>query len=317
MTAPITDPPLDAGVVEALGTDTTGDAQSHTPPQGRARLVWRRFRRNRLAMFGLIGLVLLFVLAYAGPMLTHWSYADIDPVNSESGPTADHWFGTDDVGHDVFAQTVRGMQKSLLIGLLVALLSTGTAGILGMSAAYFGGWADRIISWVTDLFLVIPSLLMLIVLSQYYQGKSWLILVVMIAAFSWMITARVVRGMTLTMREREFVRAARYMGVPSRTIIRRHIMPNISSILIVDYTLNVGGAIISEAFLSFLGFGIRAPEVSLGTVIDDGSQHATTDQWYLFAIPAGLLMLIILSVNFIGDGLRDALDPNSTGASAR
>lgn len=284
---------------------------------GRTALVWRRFRRNTFAMVGLVGLVLLFAFAFLGPLLTHWSPGDIDLINTQSGPTGDHFFGTDDVGHDMFAQTVSGMQKSLIIGLLVALLSTGSAGLLGTAAAYFGGWWEKAISWLTDLFLVVPSLLMLIILSPYFQGASWLVLVPMIAVFSWMITSRVVRGMTLTIREREFVRAARYMGVPSWTIIRRHILPNISSILIVDYTLNVGAAIVTESFLSFLGFGIRQPNVSLGTVINDGAQFASTDQWYLFVFPASVLVLIILCVNFIGDGLRDALDPTSTGASAR
>ena len=297
--------------------ETLGAGPVATTPAGRVRLIWRRFRRNKLALTGLVGLVLLFVFAFLGPHLTHWSATDNDFINTQTGPGSDHLFGTDDAGHDMFAQTVNGMQKSLIIGLLVALLSTGTAGLLGTAAAYFGGWWDKAIVWLTDLFLVVPSLLMLIILSPYFQGASWLVLIPMIAVFNWMITSRVVRGMTLTIREREFVRAARYMGVPAWTIIRRHILPNISSILIVDFTLNVGGAIVTESFLSFLGFGIRTPDVSLGTVIDDGSHFASTDQWYLFAFPASFLVLIILCVNFIGDGLRDALDPNSTGVSAR
>ncbi|NUP53560.1 MAG: ABC transporter permease [Catenulispora sp.] len=298
--------------------DVLGEGPAAPSVQGgRARLVWRRFRRNRLAMVGLVGLVLLFVFAFAGGHLTHWGPADNDFLNTQTGPSSDHFFGTDDAGHDMFAQTVSGMQKSLIIGLFVAALSTGTAGLLGTAAAYFGGWWDRAIVWLTDLFLVVPSLLMLIILSPYFQGSNWIILIPMIALFNWMITSRVVRGMTLTVREREFVRAARYMGVPSWTIIRRHILPNISSILIVDFTLNVGAAIITESFLSFLGFGIRTPDVSLGTVIDDGSNFASTDQWYLFVFPASFLVLLILCVNFMGDGLRDALDPNSTGGSAR
>jgi len=316
MTAPITDPPLDSGVSEVLGFSPEAMV-SATPPSGRLRLVLRRFLRNRLAVFGLVMLFVLFVMAYFGGHLVPWKFDDIDPINSQSGPSSDHWFGTDDVGHDLYAQVLRGMQKSLLIGLLTAAISTGAAAVLGTVAAYFGGWADKAIVWLTDLFLVIPSLLILIILSQFYRGKSWLLLVVLLAAFNWMVTSKVVRGMTLTLRDREFVRAARYMGVPSRTIIGRHIFPNISSILIVDYTLNVAVAITGEAFLSFLGFGIRPPDVSLGTVISAGQQYSTTDQYYLFAIPAAFFILIILCVNFIGDGLRDALDPNSTGGSAR
>ncbi|MBW8804917.1 MAG: ABC transporter permease [Catenulisporales bacterium] len=297
--------------------ETVGGGPVASTAAGRARLVWRRFRRNKLAVAGLAGLVLLFLFAFFGPSLTHWKAGDNDFLNTQTGPGSDHFFGTDDAGHDMFAQTVSGMRKSLNIGLLVAALSTGAAGILGTAAAYFGGWWDKVIVWLTDLFLVVPSLLMLIILSPYFQGANWIVLIPMIALFNWMITSRVVRGMTLTVREREFVRAARYMGVPAWTIIRRHILPNISSILIVDYTLNVGAAIVTESFLSFLGFGIRTPDVSLGTVINDGSTFAGTDQWYLFAFPASFLVLIILCVNFIGDGLRDALDPNSTGVSAR
>ena len=317
MTAPITDPPLETGVSEVVGAAEALLTAHHEPPSSRFRLTLRRFARNRLALLGLVGLALMFLLAYIGPHLNKWDYQTPDFLNSQSGPSAEHWFGTDDVGRDLYAQTMVGMQKSLIIGLLVALCSTGTAAVLGTCAAYFGGVTDRLIGWVIDLFQVIPALLILSIMSPFFQGKSWLIMIVLIAAFSWMVTARVVRGMTLTMREREFVRAARYMGVSPAAIIFRHIIPNIASILIVDAALNVGFAISTESFLSFLNFGIRPPDVSLGTVLSAGTQSATTDQYYLFAIPAAFLVAIILFVNFIGDGLRDALDPNSTGASAR
>jgi peptide/nickel transport system permease protein len=300
---------------EVLGIDEA--VARRTPPVGRVRLVVRRFRRNRMAVAGLVGIVLMFLLAYLGPYLSRWNYQDADYVNAQSGPTALHWFGTDDVGHDLYAQVMRGLQKSLIIGLLASALSTTVAAVTGMVSAYFGGLADAVITWFISLMQVFPSLLILIVVSPLFQGRSWLILVVALAAFNWMVSARVVRGMTLTLRDREFVRAARYMGVGPATIIRRHILPNVASILIVDATLNVAVAIIGEAFLSFLGFGVRSPDVSLGTVIQAGTQFVTTDRWYLFLIPASFLVVIILCVNFVGDGLRDALDPNSTGAAAR
>ena len=316
MTAPINDPPLETGDSEVLGSVEVSTA-THIAPSSRLRLTVRRFARNRLALFGLVGLVAIFLLAYIAPHLYKWDYTTPDFMNAQSAPSGDHWFGTDDVGRDLFAQTMVGMQKSLVIGLLVALCSTGTAAVLGTCAAYFGGITDRLITWLTDLFQVVPSLLILLILSPFFTGKTWLIMVLLIAGFSWMVTSRVVRGMTLTMREREFVRAARYMGVGPAKIIARHIIPNIASILIVDAALNVGFAITTESFLSFLNFGIRPPDVSLGTVLQAGVASATTDQYYLFLLPAAFLVLIILCVNFIGDGLRDALDPNSTGASAR
>nr|BFE87507.1 hypothetical protein GCM10020093_101080 [Planobispora longispora] len=161
-----------------------------------------------------------------------------------------------------------------------------------------------------DLLLVLPSFLIIAIISPRLKGGSWLWFVLLLALFSWMITSRVVRSMTLSLREREFVLAARYMGIPAWKIILRHIVPNLSSLLIIDATINVSGAIIGEAALSFFGFGIQPPDVSLGTLIAAGSDKVTGYPW-LFLFPAGLLVLLVLSVNLIGDGLRDALDPGS------
>ncbi|MFM8992825.1 MAG: ABC transporter permease, partial [Actinomycetota bacterium] len=214
------------------------------------------------------------------------------------------------VGVDVFAQTMRGLQKSLIIGLLVAIFSTSLSAFIGSVAGYLGGRTDRGIMWVVDLLLVIPSLLVLVILSRYYQGKSWLLLVVGLTIFDWMITSRVVRGLAMSLRERDFVRAARYMGVPTRTIIARHLLPNMASIIIIAATLNVGGAILGETGLSYLGFGVQAPDVSLGTLIAEGTGAALTYPW-LFMFAGTSLVLTVLAVSFIGDGLRDAFDPGS------
>ncbi|MFM7891819.1 MAG: ABC transporter permease, partial [Actinomycetota bacterium] len=211
---------------------------------------------------------------------------------------------------DVFAQTMRGLQKSLIIGLLVAIFSTSLSAFIGSVAGYLGGRTDRGIMWVVDLLLVIPSLLVLVILSRYYQGKSWLLLVVGLTIFDWMITSRVVRGLAMRLRERDFVRAARYMGVPTRTIIARHLLPNMASIIIIAATLNVGGAILGETGLSYLGFGVQAPDVSLGTLIAEGTGAALTYPW-LFMFAGSSLVLTVLAVSFIGDGLRDAFDPGS------
>lgn len=282
----------------------------------RGRLVLRRFLRRRTAVGGFLVLVSLFLLAFVGPQLTKWSFLDQDLANSLQGPSTNHWFGTTQLGQDVFARTMKGLQKSLVIGLLTAFFSTGTAAIIGASAGYFGGWVDRVLMWIVDLLLVLPSFLVIAILSPQFKGETWLLFVVLLAAFSWMITARIVRGLTLSLREREFVQAARFMGVPSHKIILRHLLPNMSSFLIIDATLNVGGAILAEGGLSYFGFGVQPPDVSLGTLIQEGTPSALTYS-HIFLFPAVLLIVGVLAVNVMGDGLRDALDPYSSAAKAR
>ena len=280
----------------------------------RRRLVTQRFLGQRLAVGGLVVLVFLFVLAFLGPLIGKWSYTDRDFTAFLQAPSAEHWFGTTQTGADVYALTLRGMQKSLIIGLLVAVLSTGLAAIVGSFAGYFGGWTERILMWFVDLLLVLPSFLIVAILSPTFRGKTWLVFVVLLAAFLWMVTARIVRGLTISLREREYVLAARYMGVSAPRIILRHVLPNMASLLIIDATINVSAAIISETGLSYFGFGVQPPDVSLGTVIADGTTAAVSYPW-LFAFPAGLLVAIVLAVNLIGDGLRDALDPTSKASS--
>jgi len=291
-------------------TEGGGPPIDETRIASRWSVVFARFRRKRLAMFGLVVVVLLFLLAFIGPYLTSWEYTDHDFNAFLQGPSTSHYFGTTQTGGDVFALTMRGMQKSLIIGILVALFSTGLAALVGSFAGYFGGWVDRALMWFVDLLLVLPAFLIIAILSPTFRGKTWLVFVILLAAFLWMVTARIVRGMTISLREREYVLAARYMGVPSHRIIFRHILPNISSLLIVDATINVSAAVISETGLSYFGFGVQPPDVSLGTLIADGTPAAVTYPW-LFGFAAGLLVAIVLAVNLVGDGLRDALDPTS------
>ncbi|MFI7442932.1 ABC transporter permease [Nonomuraea indica] len=276
----------------------------------RSKVVIGRLFRNRQARYGSIALILLVALAYIGPFLGSYDWTDKDFLAFLSPPSADHWWGTTTIGQDMYAVTLRGMQKSIIIGLLVALISTGLAAVVGAFAGYFGGWVDKFLMWGVDLLLVLPSFLIIAIISPRLRGATWLWFVVLLAAFAWMITSRVVRSMTLSLREREYVLAAVYMGIPRWKIIFRHIVPNLSSLLIIDATLNVSAAVIGEAALSFFGFGIQPPDVSLGTLIAEGSRNATGYPW-LFAFPAGLLVLLVLSINLIGDGLRDALDPGS------
>ena len=276
----------------------------------RGQLIRRRFFRNKSAVFGIYVIAFMFLFAFGGPFITQWSYSENDFSSLLQGPSLSHWFGTTQVGVDVFAQTTRGLQKSLIIGLLVAVFSTGLSAIVGAVAGYLGGRTDKVSMWFVDLMLVLPSFLVLVILSRFYQGKSWLLLVIGLTIFDWMITARVVRGLAMSLRERDFVRAAKYMGVPTRKIVVRHLLPNMASVLIIAATLNVGGAILAETGLSYLGFGVSAPDVSLGTLIAEGTSAALTYPW-LFLFAGSILIFTVLAVSFIGDGLRDAFDPGS------
>ena len=299
-----------------------------TPPVGttpvhagafvsRRTLVARRFARNRLAVAALVTLVALFVGCYALPPLLPYSYSELDFTALQSPPSPQHWFGTNALGQDVLAQVLRGMQKSMLIGVCVAVISTLIAATVGAIAGYFGGWRDRALMWFVDLVLVVPSFILIAIITPRTKNSANIaLLIVLLAAFSWMISSRMVRGLTMSLRDREYVQAARYMGVPNRTIIARHILPNVASILIIDTALTVGGAILAETGLSFLGFGVQPPDVSLGTLIADGTKSATTFPW-VFLFPASVLVLILVCANLTGDGLRDAFDPGSATLRAR
>ena len=291
----------------AGGTESLVTAPPLALPSRRA-LVTRRALRHPGALAGGLLLVFLFGLAFAGPWLAPWSWQATDFAAFRSPPSAQHWFGTTPSGRDVYALTLRGMRKSLLIGLGVAVLSTGLAAFAGMVAGYFGGWADRVLMWWVDLLLVLPAFLVVAVLTPAV-GRHWPVLVLLLAAFLWMVTARVVRGMTASLRRREYVLAARYAGVSAARILLRHVLPNLASLLIVDATLNVSVAIISESALSYFGFGVQPPDSSLGTVIAAGAGQATTYPW-LFVPAAVLLVLTVLAVNLLGDALRDAFDPS-------
>jgi peptide/nickel transport system permease protein len=277
----------------------------------RRNLLVRRFIRNRTAVVALILLLVGFIGCFALPPLLPYDYNHLDYDALLQPPSLKHWFGTNALGQDLLARILRGMQKSMLIGFCVALISTGIAATVGSVAGYFGGWRDRALMWLVDLLLVVPGFLLIAIVSTRSKGSSSVLwLIILLAAFNWMVSSRMVRGMTMSLREREFVRAARYMGVSSRRIIVHHIVPNVASILIIDATLNVASAILAETGLSFLGFGVQPPDVSLGTLIADGTPSATTFPW-VFLFPAGALVLIVLCANLTGDGLRDALDPRS------
>jgi peptide/nickel transport system permease protein len=292
----------DSSTIAKSGVDVAAFASRRT-------LILRRFLRNKPAVASLGVLLLMFIGCYALPPLLPYNYSDLDYFALQQPPSTDHWFGTNGLGQDLLAQTLRGMQKSMLIGVCVAFISTLIAATVGTIAGYFGGRRDRAVMWLVDLMIVMPSFLLIMIVVQRTKGDIiWMI--VLLSAFSWMISSRIVRGMTMSLRDREFIVAARYMGVRNWRIIVRHILPNVASIIIIDTALNVGVAVLAETGLSYLGFGVQPPDVSLGTLIAGGTPSVTTFPW-LFLFPAGVLVLIIFCANLIGDGLRDALDPGS------
>ena len=279
-------------------------------PTSRSTLVWRRLKRKPNFWIGgvILGGIILFALF--GNIPNIYEVGQADPYAFNSPPSAQHWFGTDSIGMDLYASMVEALRKSLLIGLLAAPIATLIAAFVGSLAGYLGGWVEMAANWVINLLLVLPVFYVLMIVSPLLASMSWIVLVIAIGGFSWMIMAQIVKNQTKSLKDREYVKAARYMGVGTFTILRRHIIPNVASLLIIDAALGVCGAILAETSLSFFGLGIQAPDVSLGTLISSGQNAVFTRPW-LFLFPATFLVALLTSVNLIGDALRDAIDPTS------
>jgi len=223
-------------------------------------------------------------------------------------PSADHWFGTTDIGQDLFALTTLGLRTSLAVALVAAPLATALAAVVGSVAGYVGGRVGRLLVWMIDLALVLPSFYLLVLVSPLLGGASWLAAALAIAGFGWMVMARVVRGQAASLRERDFVRAAVYLGASTSQVLRRHVLPHLASLLVVDLTVGVGAAVLTEATLGWVGLGVTAPAVSLGTLLAAGSPAALTRPW-LFWFPALVLVWAVLATSLLGEAVRDALDP--------
>lgn len=304
---------------EILETTPHGASREPEPPQdggavqrvSKPKLIARRYFRNRGAVIGLVIFVLLVLFATLGPFIAQWEYDQPNFLALRQPPSAQHWFGTDVVGADMFAQCIRGLGRSLMIGLIASLGITVIAAFVGTAVAYFEGWPERIGVWLIDMMLVIPTFFLLAIMVKGATGaEGWLWLTAALMIFGWVGYARVLRAVALSLREREYIAAARFMGVPSFTILRRHMIPNLGSILIIHTVLGVVYAVQAETGLSFLGFGITPPDTSLGVLIRAGSGTLLTAPW-MFAFPAALLLLLCFSMTMVGDGLRDALDPSS------
>jgi peptide/nickel transport system permease protein len=280
--------------------------------RSQGRMVLRRFVSHRLAVASLVVLVLVVLLSLFGSRFWRYDYAEITPEFS-TGPSWEHPFGTDDIGHDTFAQVLRGAQRSVTIALLVALLSTAFGTLVGCIAGYYRGAVDNLLMRGTDLVLTVPSYAVYALLSNKYANRpnGWVFLSFVIAGLVWTYIARVVRGMFLSLREQEFVEAARALGAGDGRIIFRHLLPNAVGPIIVNATVTVAVAILTETALSFLGLGVRLPDTSLGLLVSNGAPSAQSRP-LLFYFPGFFVIVIALTVNFVGDGLRDAFDPTRT-----
>lgn len=297
------------------------------PPLTLGQLAWRRFKRHRMAIFGSIVLLLLFVYAFGGALVYPESYANrTDTKLRLQPPSMAHPMGTDTVGRDVLARTIYGGQISLLIGMFAVVIEVSTGVLVGAFAGYYGGRTDAILMRFTEAMINIPEIFLLIVMAKFFGNKlpnlelfgrvfsgSVVIIVMIIGLTSWMYLARIVRAEFLSYREREFILAARAIGTPNSEIIFRHILPNSIAPIVVAATLGVATAILAEAYISFLGLGVQPPTATWGNMLNGANNYLEQAPWLWF-FPGLLILLTVLSINFLGDGMRDALDPHSRAA---
>ncbi|MBC7878484.1 MAG: ABC transporter permease [Anaerolineales bacterium] len=295
-----------------------------TPPLTLWQLGWLRFRRHKMALFGGVILILLFIFAFGGAFLYTEKYANFNDTSQRLlAPSAEHPFGTDSIGRDILARTIYGGQISLFIGLVSVIIETILGIIIGALAGYYGGVIDAILMRITEAMLNIPTIFLLIVMAKFFGGNvpeieiagrvfsgSVIVIIVIIGATSWMYLARIVRAEFLSLKENEFILAARATGTSNSQIIFYHILPNTVAPIIVSSTLSVANAILAEAYISFLGLGVMPPTATWGNMLESSAKYLDSAPWLWF-FPGMLILLTVLSINFIGDGMRDALDPRS------
>jgi peptide/nickel transport system permease protein len=267
-----------------------------------------RFVRHRVALVGAVVLLALVIGCFAAPWLAPFPQGEQDLLLGPTPPSGTHWFGTDELGRDYFSEILYAGRVSLAIGIVVALMSTAVGTVLGSIAGYSRGWPGELIMRITDLFLIVPAIAIL-ALALEALGRSPVTVVLVLAAIGWTFIARVVRAQVLTLREKEFVDAARVLGGSTARILVRHVLPNLTGVIAVNVSLATASAIIVESTLSFLGFGIQPPQTSWGNMLSVASGFVGTDQAYLLYFPGAFILVTVLCINFIGDGLRDALDP--------
>ena len=308
---------LDA--VTDVGTPTVSAAstseqylagQAEPVARSQWQLFFRRFLRHRMAVISVFVLVLLFFLCFGASLVAPYEKNEQDLLLGPVPPSSEHWFGTDKLGRDQLTEILYAGQISLKIGLAVALIATLAGTAAGAVAGYLGRWPDQILSRITDLFLVVPAIAILAVAIKKF-GNSDTIIIFVLAGLGWMYIARVVRGQVLSLKEKEFVEAARASGASQKRIVVRHILPNTVGPILVNLTLGIAAAVVTESTLSFLGLGIPPPDTSWGRMLADSKGVVGTDQAYLIYFPGLMVLITVLAVNYIGDGLRDAFDPQS------
>ena len=308
----------------AIPTPDNASIDYESPPLSPGQMAWIRFRRHKLAMFGAILLLVLVLYSFAGSLVISEKYANAtESKNRLSPPSAIHPFGTDSIGRDILARTVYGGQISILIGFLAAAVMVLIGVLIGSFSGYFGGWIDAVLMRLTESVISIPRIFLVLVMAKFFGNRipdvlilgrtfsgSVIVIILVIGLTSWMSIARIVRAEFLSLKEHEFVTAARATGTPDWQIIFYHILPNTVAPIVVAATLGVASAIIGESYTSFLGLGVRPPTATWGNMLDGAYQYIETAPW-LWIFPGGLILLTVLSVNFLGDGLRDSLDPRS------
>lgn len=286
-----------------------------TQPESLSRVILRRFLKHRLAAVAILVLALIIFSAIFAPFLTKYAPTDQQPANQLKPPSADHWLGTDALGRDIFSRLLHGGQVSLAVGLLSTLLTFIIGVLIGALSGYYGGWLDNALMRVTDAFLTFPTIFVLILLGAFLRDQplpwlknSVLIVIVILAALSWMWPARLVRGLFLVLRERDFVSASRALGASDLRIIFFHILPNCLGPILVNATLQMAFAIITESGLSYLGFGVQEPTPTWGNLLETAQKYVYKAPW-LAVYPGLMIFFTVMCINYIGDGLRDAFDP--------
>ena len=291
--------------------DVFAAAMAEKDVQGRSLWVdaWHRLLKNKAAVVSGVIMALVIILVLAGPLLLPWEGDFTDWEHTSSPPSLEtgHWFGTDAVGRDILVRTLEGGRISLLVGLVATLVSLAIGVTYGAVAGYYGGVTDRVMMRIVDVVYALPFMFLVILLMVVF-GRNIVLIFVAIGAVNWLDMARIVRGQTLSLKNTEFVEAARACGVDHRAIIRRHIVPNLLGVVMVYMTLTIPQVILVESFLSFLGLGVQEPMSSWGALVNDGAQDMESAPWTLI-FPAAFLTVTLYCFNYIGDGMRDALDP--------
>jgi peptide/nickel transport system permease protein len=270
-------------------------------------VVWKRFSRNRLALAGALVVGLLFVCSLLAPLLTPYDPSHLDAWHVLLPPSARHWFGTDELGRDVLTRVIYGARVSLKVGFVAVGISVLIGTTVGLVAGFYGGWLDSLLMRLVDIMLCFPTFFLILAVIAMLEPSIWYIMII-IGLTGWMGVARLVRAEVLTLREREFVLAARGLGASDLRIIVRHILPNAFSPVLVTATLGVAGAILTESALSFLGIGVQPPTPSWGNILTAGKEYIEF-AWWLSLFPGLAILVTVLAYNLVGEGLRDALDP--------